>query len=45
MRQLLLDLLPDSPPSLDNFVPGGNLGMTKRLSASASMVMAKADRK
>ncbi len=24
MRQLLLDLLPDSPPSLDNFVPGGN---------------------
>lgn len=25
MRQLLLDLLPESPPSLDNFVPGGNL--------------------
>jgi DnaA family protein len=24
MRQLLLDLLPDSPPSLDNFVPGAN---------------------
>ncbi|MDR1996135.1 DnaA regulatory inactivator Hda [Azonexus sp.] len=24
MRQLLLDLLPDSSPSLDNFVPGGN---------------------
>ena len=24
MRQLLLDLLPDSPPTLDNFVPGGN---------------------
>jgi DnaA family protein len=24
MRQLILDLLPDSPPSLDNFVPGGN---------------------
>lgn len=24
MRQLLLDLLPASPPSLDNFVPGGN---------------------
>lgn len=24
MRQLLLDLLPDSPPSLDNFVAGGN---------------------
>ena len=24
MRQLLLDLLPESPPSLDNFVPGGN---------------------
>lgn len=24
MRQLTLDLLPDSPPTLDNFVPGGN---------------------
>jgi DnaA-homolog protein len=24
MRQLLLDLLPESPPTLDNFVPGGN---------------------
>lgn len=24
MRQLTLDLLPESPPSLDNFVPGGN---------------------
>lgn len=24
MRQLLLDLLPATPPSLDNFVPGGN---------------------
>jgi DnaA family protein len=24
MRQLLLDLLPETPPSLDNFVPGGN---------------------
>lgn len=24
MRQLLLDLMPTSPPSLDNFVPGGN---------------------
>lgn len=24
MRQLLLDLLPASPPTLDNFVPGGN---------------------
>lgn len=24
MRQLLLDLMPASPPSLDNFVPGGN---------------------
>ncbi|MDR0674422.1 MAG: DnaA regulatory inactivator Hda [Zoogloeaceae bacterium] len=24
MRQLLLDLLPEAPPSLDNFVPGGN---------------------
>lgn len=25
MRQLILDLLPESPPSLDNFVPGGNI--------------------
>lgn len=25
MRQLILDLLPESPPSLDNFVAGGNL--------------------
>lgn len=24
MRQLILDLLPESPPSLDNFVPGAN---------------------
>ena len=24
MRQLILDLLPESPPSLDNFVAGGN---------------------
>ena len=24
MQQLILDLLPESPPSLDNFVPGGN---------------------
>lgn len=24
MHQLLLDLLPENPPSLDNFVPGGN---------------------
>jgi len=24
MRQLILDLLPDSPPTLDNFVSGGN---------------------
>ena len=24
MRQLILDLLPESPPTLDNFVPGGN---------------------
>ncbi|MGB4466832.1 MAG: DnaA regulatory inactivator Hda [Azovibrio sp.] len=24
MRQLLLDLIPAAPPSLDNFVPGGN---------------------
>jgi len=30
MRQLLLDLLPESPPSLDNFVAGGN---TETLSA------------
>ena len=25
MRQLILDLLPESPPSLDNFVAGGNV--------------------
>ena len=25
MRQLILDLLPETPPSLDNFVPGGNV--------------------
>jgi DnaA family protein len=25
MRQLILDLLPATPPSLDNFVPGGNV--------------------
>jgi DnaA family protein len=25
MRQLLLDLLPEAPPSLDNFVPSGNV--------------------
>jgi DnaA family protein len=24
MRQLILDLLPETPPTLDNFVPGGN---------------------
>ena len=24
MRQLILDLLPEAPPTLDNFVPGGN---------------------
>jgi DnaA family protein len=24
MRQLILDLLPESPPTLDNFVAGGN---------------------
>jgi DnaA family protein len=24
MRQLLLDLIPDNPPTLDNFAPGGN---------------------
>ena len=24
MRQLTLDLLPDSPPTLDNYIPGGN---------------------
>jgi len=28
MRQLLLDLLPESPPSLDNFVPGEGGGET-----------------
>ena len=25
MRQLILDLLPENPPDLDNFVPGGNV--------------------
>ena len=24
MRQLILDLLPEAPPTLDNFVAGGN---------------------
>ena len=24
MRQLILELLPEAPPSLDNFVAGGN---------------------
>lgn len=33
MRQLLLDLLPANPPSLDNFVPGGNGEALASLSA------------
>jgi len=33
MRQLILDLLPDTPPSLDNFVPGGNGETLAALSA------------
>jgi DnaA family protein len=33
MRQLILDLLPENPPSLDNFVPGGNAEVIAALSA------------
>lgn len=33
MRQLILDLLPDSPPTLDNFVPGGNAETLAALTA------------
>jgi DnaA family protein len=33
MRQLILDLLPENPPSLDNFVPGGNAEAVAALSA------------
>jgi DnaA family protein len=33
MRQLILDLLPENPPSLDNFVPGGNAELIAALSA------------
>lgn len=33
MRQLLLDLLPDSPPSLDNFVAGTNAETVAALTA------------
>lgn len=40
MRQLLLDLLPANPPSLDNFVPGGNAealtGFTAWLAGTSS---------
>lgn len=40
MRQLLLDLLPANPPTLDNFVPGGNgealAGFTAWLAGGAS---------
>ena len=33
MRQLILDLLPDTPPRLDNFVAGGNLETLTGLAA------------
>ncbi|MDR3086984.1 MAG: DnaA regulatory inactivator Hda [Azoarcus sp.] len=33
MRQLILDLLPENPPGLDNFVPGGNAEVIATLSA------------
>jgi len=33
MRQLILDLLPESPPSLDNFVAGGNAETVAALTA------------
>ncbi len=33
MRQLVLDLLPENPPSLDNFVPGGNAEALTALAA------------
>jgi DnaA family protein len=33
MRQLILDLLPEDPPRLDNFVPGGNAETIAALSA------------
>jgi DnaA family protein len=36
MRQLILDLLPENPPSLDNFVPGGNAEVIAALSAWAA---------
>ncbi|MDR1936289.1 MAG: DnaA regulatory inactivator Hda [Candidatus Accumulibacter sp.] len=36
MRQLILDLLPENPPSLDNFVPGGNAEVLTALSAWAA---------
>jgi DnaA family protein len=35
MRQLILDLLPENPPSLDNFVAGGNAEIVAALSAWA----------
>ncbi len=33
MRQLVLDLLPENPPSLDNFIPGGNAEALAALAA------------
>ncbi len=33
MRQLILDLLPENPPSLDNFVAGGNAAALAELAA------------
>ncbi|MDR2113214.1 MAG: DnaA regulatory inactivator Hda [Candidatus Accumulibacter sp.] len=35
MRQLILDLLPENPPRLDNFVPGGNAEAVAALAAWA----------
>ena len=31
MKQLLLDIAPPSPPTLDNFVPGRNLELLQTL--------------
>ena len=36
MRQLILDLLPENPPSLDNFIPGGNAEVVAALAAWAA---------
>jgi DnaA family protein len=36
MHQLILELLPENPPSLDNFVPGGNAEVIAALSTWAA---------